>query len=222
MPLLLLLALCLQDEIKIHSGPYKPAPPSLSVRTYLVELTATVKDRHNHPIPNLHAADFELTDNGKPQTITFFSEQKTSPTPDQATPPRSIVLFFDDTHTENFTLQKSRDTAKKFLSESLRPADHPALFTTDRAPLLAALYQLKSHPVSGYNPGDVPSLTGVLPTGKGLDAGALSITPSSGAPSSIPSIPSISSIPNTLFLSPETSPSPHPAEPTSPPSTSRL
>jgi len=148
MPLLLLLALAFQEEIRIHSGPYKPAPPTLAVQAYSVELSATVKDRRNHPVPNLKITDFELLDNNKPQTIAFFSEQKSSPSTDAQPQPHSIVLIFDDTHTENLTLQKSRNAAKKFLSEGIRPGDRLALvttsgapqvdFTADPAPLLAA------------------------------------------------------------------------------------
>jgi VWFA-related protein len=161
---LLLLALYLQDppEIRIRSGPYKS---TLSAEAYLVELGVTVKDRHNLPVSGLKQTDFELLDNGKPQNITFFSEQKSSTTPQSGTQPvtsqatRSIVLYFDDTHTENMTLQKSRDAAKKFLSAGVRPGDRIALFTasgnpsidftSDPAPLLAALDQLKTHPEQG-------------------------------------------------------------------------
>jgi VWFA-related protein len=157
-PLLLLLAWCFQPdppEIRIRSGPYKPVA-SLAVQTYSVELGVTVKNRQGHPVPGLPSSDFEILDNGKPQTISFFLEQKSSATSAQ---PRSIVLFFDDAHTENFTLQKSRDAAKKFLSAGLLPTDRVAIFTTtgtpsvdfttDQAPLLAALDQLKTHPDPG-------------------------------------------------------------------------
>jgi len=169
--LLLLLTLSPQDdlqEIRIRSGPYTPSPVSLAVQTYLVELGVTVKDRHSQPVCGLKPSDFELTDNGKPQTISRFSEQNSSRP--QAQPPatgppqsaqaaRSIVIFFDDTHTENFTLQKARDAAKKFLSAGILPGDRLAIFTTsenpsvdftaDPAPLLAALDQIKPHPEVG-------------------------------------------------------------------------
>jgi uncharacterized protein (TIGR03437 family) len=71
-----------------------------------------------------------------------------------------------------------------------------------------------TYSVSGYNPGDVPSLTGVAPTGKGLNAGNLTVVPVSGASQSIRAglvsgfftgflggaIPAIPQIPNSLFL----------------------
>lgn len=176
MHLLLLLAWCLQGdppEVRIRNGPYAPSPPSIAVQTYLVELGVTVKDHHGNPVSGLTAADFELTDNGKPQTITFFSEQKASeprttatptakPTAQAATqspPARSILLFFDDTHTADFALQKGRLAAKKFLSEAARPGDRFAILTSSGAPsvdftadtqvLLAALDKLKPHPGRG-------------------------------------------------------------------------
>lgn len=177
---LLLLAWCLQTDpqfdpqaVRIRSGPYTPSPPSIAVQTYLVELGVTVKDHHGNPVSGLTAADFELTDNGKPQTIKFFSEQKSSeprtiatpaakPTAQPAAQPpptRSILLFFDDTHTADFALQKGRLAAKKFLSEAARPGDRFAILTASGAPsvdftadtqvLLAALDKLKPHPGRG-------------------------------------------------------------------------
>ena len=71
-----------------------------------------------------------------------------------------------------------------------------------------------TYSVSNYTPSDMPILTSVAPTGKGLDAGNLNIAASSGAPISIPAglipgfstgylggaIPLISQLPATLFL----------------------
>jgi VWFA-related protein len=160
------------QEIRIRSGPYAPAPATFAVQTNLVELGVTVKDRKGEPVGGLKAGDFELADNGKPQAITFFSEQKSapqaepiradSPAASGATPAaavRSIVLFFDDTHNTAMGLQKGREAARKFLTEGAQPGDHFAIlttsgnpavdFTADTKALLAALNQLKEHPDIG-------------------------------------------------------------------------
>ena len=73
-----------------------------------------------------------------------------------------------------------------------------------------------TYSISNYTPGDLPILTGITPTVKGLNAGKLNITASSGAPIAIPTalipgysagflggaIPLISQLPSTLFLLP--------------------
>jgi uncharacterized protein (TIGR03437 family) len=73
-----------------------------------------------------------------------------------------------------------------------------------------------TYSVSGYNPSDVPSLPGVMPTGKGLNAGNLMIVPGSGTDQAVPAglisgfftgflggaLPDIAQLPSTLFLNP--------------------
>jgi VWFA-related protein len=169
-----------RQEVRIQSGPYspqKPAPQSATivVQANLVELGVTVRNRDGQPAGGFKAADFELADGGKPQTITFFAEQRAphaqaaslaAPRPAELPPagtaaaqetraPRYIALFFDDTHTEGMTLQKGRDAAKKFLTEGVEPGDYVAIFTGSGSPvadftadaksLLDVLDKLKPH-----------------------------------------------------------------------------
>ena len=141
-----------------------------------MELGVTVKDHKWQPVGGLKTEDFELLDNGKPQAIAVFSEQRSTPLAPQAStikpathpdamttearaPVRSIALFFDDTHAESMTLQKGRNAAKKFLSGGVQPCDRIAIFTSSGSPaadftsdigaLLAVLDQLKPHPEVG-------------------------------------------------------------------------
>lgn len=157
-------------EVRIRSGAYSPLKPTIVVDANLVELGVIVRNRQGQPAGGFKETDFELTDSGKPQTITFFSERKsthgeaassapaTRPSglepagaPAQKAPrgARYIAMFFDDTHTEGMTLQKGRDAARKFLSEGVQPGDHVGIFTGS------------ARPVADFT-ADIPALLGVL------------------------------------------------------------
>src|SRR5271166_3117130 len=134
------------QEVRIATGAYTPAPLTIVAQTNLVEVGASVQDTHGRPATGLLESDFELFDNGKPQKIQFFSEKKnatpkaeTAPASNgaaaaaTATPPerqpRTIALFFDDTHADNAGLQRSKDGAEKLVTTGLGPADRVGVFT---------------------------------------------------------------------------------------------
>src|SRR6185437_14200418 len=83
------------DEIRVAYKPYTP-PGAASFRTgtRLVEVPAVVRDSAGHPVPNLTADDFRITDDGRDSPIASFSAQTAaSPEPHRR---RLIVLVFDD------------------------------------------------------------------------------------------------------------------------------
>jgi VWFA-related protein len=168
-------------EVRIRSAVYAPPVTRLSVETKLVELGVTVRDRQGQPAGGFHASDFEVLDNGKPQQISFFSEERADGTsaatiaagnsrPQPQARPRYVALFFDDAHTATFGLHQSRLAADKLLTTSLGPADHAAIFsssgaviedfTTDRQRLLGALARLQPRPRVPDRPSSAcPTLT---------------------------------------------------------------
>jgi VWFA-related protein len=159
-------------EVRIRNGPYAFPQASISVQANLVESGATVRDRHGDAVGGFTAGDFEIFDNGKPQEITFFSAQgnnrpaaakselETGALVDSSAPPvtppapRSLALFFDDTHASIADCHRGVLAAEKVLTEA-PPADRIALFTgsgsvtldftTDREKLRAALQRIKPH-----------------------------------------------------------------------------
>src|SRR5262245_36705932 len=48
----------------------------LRLKTELLEIRAVVTDKQNRPVEGLKKEDFELLENGRPQGISFFSEQQ--------------------------------------------------------------------------------------------------------------------------------------------------
>jgi VWFA-related protein len=172
------------QEVRIRSGTYAPQPATIAVQSNLVELGATVRDRHGQFASGLQAGDFEVLDKGVTQTIQSFSEQKAPRAPvvlGQAAPvvpekaapgaspaaaepasaaqPRSIALFIDDTHTENYGVQKSKEAVGKLIANGLQPDDRAGIFTgtgsvtqeftSDHNVLLEALARVQPHPHIG-------------------------------------------------------------------------
>jgi VWFA-related protein len=178
------------QEVRIRSAVYAPQPATIAVQSNLVELGATVRDKHGQFASGLQAADFEVLDKGVPQTIQVFSEQKapnlpepnlpeksapaapvvpekqasgapstTAAAPASAAQSRSIALFIDDTHTENYGVQKSKEAVGKLIGNGLHPDDRVGIFTgsgsvtqeftSDHDVLLKALARVQPHPHIG-------------------------------------------------------------------------
>ena len=163
------------QEVRIHSGPYRPPATTIAVQTDLVELGATVRDRKGTPAGGFHASDFRLLDNNIPQTITFFSEERaesaaavaapagpgagsdTAPGGNApAPPPRYLALFFDDMHSSMTGFKRSKEAAEKLVGNGLRAGDRVGIFTgsgevrldftSDTKTLLATVANVKWHP----------------------------------------------------------------------------
>ena len=49
------------------------APATIRVRVNVVEVRVVVRDEHGKPVANLGREDFQLYDDGKPQTIANFT-----------------------------------------------------------------------------------------------------------------------------------------------------
>ncbi len=102
---LLLFALpAFAQQIGQNVPPGGAATPTFSAGTQLVIETVAVKDKDGHPIPNLTAKDLSITENGVPQTIRFFDQQKLPETPatSAATPyaPANIHIYDRLTRTQ--------------------------------------------------------------------------------------------------------------------------
>jgi VWFA-related protein len=146
--------------------------PSFRVATRLIQVNVIVTDRHGDPVTGLTKDKFEIFDQGRPQKIVFFTEQRPQPS---AAPPRvgtgalvfsnrpddrsegshsMTVVLFDrlNTRFEESAFAKAR--LEKFLS-GVRPDDRIALyglssglvvlhdFTDDAATLKRALDEFK-------------------------------------------------------------------------------
>ncbi len=137
-----------------HASPQssKQNPASvLRTSSDLVRIDVEVTDKFGKPIKDLHADQFVVTDNGKPQAISTFSyadiesieaagagDAKPIVVPvdnagpnapseeaisDQLRDRRLIVLFFDITSMQTDDLIRAHDAAQKFVKQQMTKAD---------------------------------------------------------------------------------------------------
>ena len=142
--------------------------PVFRASAHLVQVNVVVHDSHGQPVDDLKKEDFSITEQGKPQQISFFSMTSAdkAPGPAPTLPPHIFsnvlaknrevptsvtVVLLDLLNTSWTDQQYARKGLLKFL-EQLQPQDRVAIFslgshsltllhdyTTDSASLLARL-----------------------------------------------------------------------------------
>jgi len=141
-----------------QAQPQPAASPSEAQPTYQIKVKSNavvvrvvVHDAHGQPIDGLTQKDFQLFDDGKPQTISQFSvehpalagekanpaapaTEKEAPAPESnptfTAPQRFVALYFDDARTSFEDLAHMREAALRFLANGIRPEDRLAVVTT--------------------------------------------------------------------------------------------
>jgi VWFA-related protein len=145
------------------------------VNVKLVLARVVVRDSKGNALGNLHKEDFDLFDNGKPQVISHFDAEHSTPgTPPPAesadrtaatkpaeqpvVPVRYVAYLFDDLHLTFENINQVREAAERRVNV-LAPTERVAIFSTsgqnqldftdDRAKLRQALQNLRPHPTLG-------------------------------------------------------------------------
>ncbi len=108
----------------------EPQQP-IRIEVNLVNLFVTARDkRSKRIISNLAQSDFKITEDGTPQTISFFSRESTLPI--------TLGLLIDTSGSEQYTLPAEQAAAIRFLSAVLRKNDLAMVMSFDsNADLLA-------------------------------------------------------------------------------------
>jgi Ca-activated chloride channel family protein len=88
---------------------------TIHVQTRLVNVALNVVDAHGAPVGGFDKNDFQLWEDGKPQTIAVFEREATSPL--------SIVLAIDASETVLTSDRLEKEAAKHFVRAILRPQD---------------------------------------------------------------------------------------------------
>ncbi len=129
------------------------APPQIRVQVNLVNLFATVRDKHKAIVTNLSKDDFQVSEDGQPQEITNFSAESNLPI--------TLGLLIDTSGSEAYTLPAEQDAATRFLSRVLRKGDLAMVisfdldvdlladFTDDRGRLDRAIHRAKINAATG-------------------------------------------------------------------------
>jgi len=96
---------------------------TLKVNVNVVQLFFNVKDKKGALIPNLTKDDFEVVEDGKPQTIKYFTAESNLPL--------TLGIMIDSSGSQARVLDMEKEVGGSFLGEILRPKDEAFVISFD-------------------------------------------------------------------------------------------
>jgi VWFA-related protein len=158
----------LRDQTGNQNQGQDQSVETLKVRVNVVQLFFNVKDKKGALIPNQTKNDFDLLEDGKPQTIKYFTAESNLPL--------TLGILIDSSGSQARVLDMEKEVGAAFLSDILRPKDEAFVigfdvnvdllqdFTNDVRRLKAGLNKAKINVGGGV--GSLPGLGGgPIPTG---------------------------------------------------------
>ena len=149
---------------------------TLKVNVNVVQLFFNVKDKKGALIPNLSKSDFQIAEDGKPQTIKYFAAESNLPL--------TLGILIDSSGSQARVLDMEKEVGGDFLSQILRDKDLAFVisfdvdvdllqdFTSSVHTLKSALNSAKINTAGGAG-GGIPGLGGgTIPT-QGTPRGTL-------------------------------------------------
>ncbi len=159
-------ALLAQQKAPQQNPPAKPQEDlgdSIKVDVDVVNILASVRDKKGMLMPHLEKQDFTILEDGKPQSIKYFSRETDLPL--------TIGLLVDTSGSQQNLIGIERNAASQFFSQVLRKKDEAFLmmfgeesellqdYTNSVRLLNDGLTRLHlSVPVGGLGPGPVPTV----------------------------------------------------------------
>jgi VWFA-related protein len=157
----LTVALCAQQQQP--QRPVEDAPATIKVDVNVVNILASVRDKKGTLMPHLEKQDFNILEDGKPQTIKYFTRETDLPL--------TIGMLVDTSGSQVNLIGIERNAASQFFSQVLGKKDEAFLlmfgeesellqdYTNSIRLLNEGLNQLRlSAPVGGLGPGPVPTV----------------------------------------------------------------
>ena len=151
-------------------------PSTLSVTVKVVNVPATVRDKHGQIISNLGKDDFLLEEDGRPQTVRYFAHDTDLPL--------TLGLLVDTSWSQRRVLEEERHASYSFLDQMLRQSKDVAFvihfdhevellqdLTSSRQKLESALQALQATQSSSTNGGGNQGGNGGSPNGGGYPGG---------------------------------------------------
>jgi VWFA-related protein len=150
----------------VKSAPGEPADDAspIKVNVNVVNVLASVRDKHNALIPNLTKDDFEIYENGQLQTVKYFSRETNLPL--------TIGLLIDVSRSQERLIDIEQRAGSAFLDAVLKTKDEAFIMsfgadtellqdlTNSKRALHKGLDNLKPNfGFSGINSGPVPTAT---------------------------------------------------------------
>jgi VWFA-related protein len=146
----------------------KPSDQDQSIETFkvnvnVVQLFFNVKDKHGALIPGLTKDDFEVLEDGKPQTVKYFAAESNLPL--------TLGILIDSSGSQQQVLGIEKEVGGAFLNDIIRPKDLAFVisfdvdvdllqdFTSSTRDLRAALDKAKIN-TGGGTCGGIPGLGG--------------------------------------------------------------
>jgi len=148
---------------------------TLKVNVNVVQLFFNVKDKHGALIPNLTKDDFEIAEDGKPQTIKYFTAESNLPL--------TIGMMIDSSGSQRNVIDMEKEVGGAFLKQILTDKDEAFVisfditvdllqdFTRDTHRLQAALNKAKVN--VDYTSGGIPGMGGGPVPQRGNSPGTL-------------------------------------------------
>ena len=99
-------------------------PPTISANVRVVNILATVRDKHGKLLPNLAVSNFSLEEDSRPVTIQYFARETDLPL--------TLGLLVDTSMSQRTSLEQERSASKTFLEQVLREKDAAFLIHFDR------------------------------------------------------------------------------------------
>jgi VWFA-related protein len=96
---------------------------TLKVNVNVVQLFFNVKDKKGALIPNLTKDDFQISEDGKPQTIKYFTAESDLPL--------TLGMLIDSSGSQRQVLEMEKEVGASFLNEILRPKDMAFVISFD-------------------------------------------------------------------------------------------
>ena len=97
--------------------------PTFTSNVNVVNLFFNVKDKHGNLIPGLTKTDFQVLEDGKPQTIKYFSAESNQPL--------TLGILLDTSGSQLEVLPMEKEVGAAFLRDVLRPKDLAFLISFD-------------------------------------------------------------------------------------------
>jgi VWFA-related protein len=147
---------------------------TVKVNVNVVGLFFNVKDKHGALIPNLTKTDFDVLEDGKPQTIKYFAAESNLPL--------TLGILIDSSGSQLRVLDMEKDVGGAFLRQILTDKDEAYVidfnidaslvqdYTRDVHRLQAALNKVKIN--AGFS-SPVPGAGGPVPTAPGSQKGTV-------------------------------------------------
>src|SRR5271167_2035885 len=111
-----ILMLCTTAAIAQTTPPSNQSPQeTVKVEVNVVNLLFNVKGPHSELIPNLHKEDFQVYEDGIPQTVKYFTANSDLPL--------TLGIMIDTSGSQMDVLNMEKETGSHFLKQIITPKD---------------------------------------------------------------------------------------------------